>query len=568
MKILLAEDDRVFQIMLRNTLRVWGYEVVVVGDGEAAWQQLNSRGGPRLAILDWVMPGADGLEVCQRVRSGELPHYVYIILLTSKKDPTDLAAGLEAGADDYLGKPVDLNELSLRIRAGCRVLESEERHRVITETASDGIVTMERDNRIHYANSAAGMIFGYPAADLIGQKFSRLAPGFDGYLVGAGRRPAFSDVSEHLRFWPSIEIAGQHRSGRELILEISFSESRDSFHKSVVSAMIRDVTERRRLESQRAQTQKLESIGQLAAGMAHEINTPIQYIGDNLRFIAESYAGVRELVQAYRDVDTAFRAGEDIRALVAKAESAARRIDYAYLECETPCAIEQALEGVERVAEIVKAMREFSHPGSAELAPTDLNRVIEATALISKNKWKWVADLETRLDSELPPVACVAGELSQVFLNLIVNAADAIGDAFKTGTPQKGTIWITSRRDGDFAEVRVRDSGTGIPPAVRPKIFDPFFTTKDVGQGSGQGLAISYAIVVQKHQGTIEFETAVGVGTTFIIRLPIRRPEEFKAISEDSYDTNGQAAPPGWASRDSAGDERNIGVTVGHARHI
>jgi PAS domain S-box-containing protein len=160
------------------------------------------------------------------VRSGDLPHYVYIILLTSKKDPTDLAAGLEAGADDYLGKPVDLNELSLRIRAGCRVLESEERHRVITETASDGIVTMERDNRIHYANSAARMIFGYPAVDLIGQKFSRLAPGFDRYLRGAGMRPAFSDVSEHLRFWPSIEIAGKHRSGRELILEISFSESR------------------------------------------------------------------------------------------------------------------------------------------------------------------------------------------------------------------------------------------------------------------------------------------------------------------------------------------------------
>jgi len=528
--------------MLRNTLCKWGYEVVVVGDGEAAWQQLNSRSGPRLAILDWVMPGADGLEVCRRVRSGDLPHYVYIILLTSKKDSTDLVAGLEAGADDYLGKPVDLNELSLRIRAGCRVLESEERHRVITETASDGIVTMERGHRIHYANSAAGMIFGYPAADLIGQKFAKLAPGFDRQLGDAGIRPAFSDVSEHLRFWPPIEIAGKHRSGRELILEVSFSESRDSFHKSVLSAMIRDVTERRRLESQRAQAQKLESIGQLAAGMAHEINTPIQYIGDNLRFIAESYAGMQKLVAAYQGVGAALQAGTRIEASVWDAETAAREIDYGYLQRETPCAIEQALEGVERVAEIVKAMKEFSHPGSIEMAPADLNRVIEATALISRNKWKYVADLKTGLDPELPAVACVAGELSQVFLNLIVNAADAIGDAIQDGASQKGTIWITSRRDGDFAEVRVRDSGTGIPPAVRSKIFDPFFTTKEVGKGTGQGLAISYAIVVQKHRGTIEFETALGAGTTFIIRLPIKRPEENELIPADSCCTTGQAA--------------------------
>ena len=505
-----------------------------MSDGEAAWRQLNSRGGPLLAILDWVMPGADGLEVCRRVRSGDLPHYVYLILLTSKSDSTDLVTGLEAGADDYLGKPVDLNELSVRIRAGCRVLESEERHRIITETASDGIVTMESGNRIHYANSAAGMIFGYPAADLVGQKFAKLAPGFDRHLGDAGMRPAFSDVSEHLRFWPPIEIAGKHRSGRELILEVSFSESRDSFHKSVLSAMIRDVTERRHVESQRAQAQKLESIGQLAAGMAHEINTPIQYIGDNLRFIADSYASMQKLVDAYQGVGAALRAGERIEAPVTEAERVAREIDYPYLQNETPCAIEQALEGVERVAEIVKAMKEFSHPGSIELAPTDLNRVIEATALISKNKWKYVADLKTSLDSELPAVACVAGELSQVFLNLIINAADAIGDAIKGGGPKKGTIWIASRCDGDFAEVRVRDSGTGIPPAVRSKIFDPFFTTKDVGQGSGQGLAISYAIVVQKHHGTIEFETTLGAGTTFIIRLPIKRPEEYELIPADS----------------------------------
>jgi PAS domain S-box-containing protein len=542
MKILLAEDDRVFQIMLRKTVCKWGYEVVVVGDGEQAWQQLNSKGGPRLAILDWVMPGADGLEVCRRVRSGDLPHYVYIILLTSKTDSTDLVAGLEAGADDYLAKPVDLSELNLRIRAGCRVLESEERHRIIAETASDGIVTMERNDRIHFANSAAGMIFGYPPADLIGQEFSRLAPGFARYLGGAGTRPAFCDVSEHPQSWPPIEIKGKHRSGREMILEVSFSESRDSFHKSVLTAMIRDVTERRRLEGERAQTQKLESIGQLAAGVAHEINTPIQYIGDNLAFIAESYASLQKMVEACQRFFDAFQAGRPTEALISEAEATAQTIDFEYLRRETPCAIEQALEGVEHVGQIVKAMNEFSHPGSVEMAAADLNHVIETTALVSKNKWKYVADLRTDLDPRLPMVVCVAGELSQVFLNLIVNAADAITDAIKDEPGQKGTIWLASRRDGDWAEIRVRDSGTGIPPAVRSKIFDPFFTTKDAGRGSGQGLAIAYSIVVQKHHGTIEFETAMGAGTTFIVRLPIERPEEYELISTDSCRTTFQAA--------------------------
>jgi signal transduction histidine kinase len=177
---------------------------------------------------------------------------------------------------------------------------------------------------------------------------------------------------------------------------------------------------------------------------------------------------------------------------------------------------------VRRVAEIVRAMRDFAHPGAGEMAPTDLNRLIESTITVSRNKWKDAAELRVALDPALPAVPCVAGQMCQVFLNLIVNAADAIADAVNGSRGPKGIIRITSKREGEFVDVRVSDSGTGIPEAIQPKIFDPFFTTKEIGRGSGQGLAIAYAIVVQKHHGHIDFETVLGAGTTFIVRLPIK----------------------------------------------
>lgn len=522
MRILLAEDDRVFRVMLHRVLVNWGYDPDVVVDGEQAWNVLASKGGPQLAILDWMMPLADGLEVCRRVRSANLPHYVYIVLLTGKTDSNDLMAGLEAGADDYLPKPVNLQQLKLRLRAAARVLEAEERHRMIAEIASDGIVTMNGENTIGFANSAAGAIFGYRAGELSGRPFSELAPGFDLHLNRAGSETALPNGSStEVRSWAPIELVGRHASGRDLLLEISFGESVNSVRKRVVTAMIRDVTERKVRDVQRAHTQKLESIGQLAAGVAHEINTPIQYIGDNLRFIEGSFRGLEQLLEAYqnalRDVGTAANAAAEIEAI-------ARAVDLDYLKAETPSAIAQSLEGVERVAEIVRALKEFSHPG-AEAAPVDLNHLIETTALVSRTRWKYVADLKMDFDADLPAVTCMAGELGQVILNLLVNGADAIADAINGKPGEKGTLSIRTRRDGEFAEIRVCDTGTGIPLEVRSKVFDPFFTTKGVGSGTGQGLSIAYAIVAKKHRGTISFETETGAGTTFIVRLPIGGPE-------------------------------------------
>ncbi len=207
--------------------------------------------------------------------------------------------------------------------------------------------------------------------------------------------------------------------------------------------------------------------------------------------------------------------------LVAEVDASVAEADVEYLMEEVPKAIDQSLEGVQRVATIVRSMKEFSHPGGADKQPADLNRAIESTITVARNEWKYVAEMVTDFDASLPLVPCLVGDFNQVILNMIINAAHAIRHVVGDNTGEKGTITLTTRRDGDWAEIRLSDTGTGMPAEVRAKIFDPFFTTKDVGKGTGQGLAIARAVVVKKHGGRIDVESEVGQGTTFIIRLPI-----------------------------------------------
>ena len=282
-----------------------------------------------------------------------------------------------------------------------------------------------------------------------------------------------------------------------------------------------EVEERNRMEIQLRHAQKLESIGQLASGIAHEINTPTQYIGDNTRFVQDAFGDITRLVAEYDKLFTAAEAGAVTPEVLGAVKAAAAAADMAYLSSEIPKAIQQSLDGVSRVTNIVRAMKEFSHPGTTEKTAIDLAKTIQSTITVASNEWKYVAELVTDFDPALPPVSCLPGEFNQVILNLIVNAAHAIGDVVgESGT--KGTITVSARRDGEWAEVRIRDSGTGIPEQARAKIFDPFFTTKGVGKGTGQGLAIAHCVIVEKHGGTLAFETETGKGTVFIIRIPIQ----------------------------------------------
>ena len=282
-----------------------------------------------------------------------------------------------------------------------------------------------------------------------------------------------------------------------------------------------EIAERKRMEHELAQAQKMESIGHLAAGIAHEINTPAQYVGDNTRFLRDAFASIDGLFGDLNRILEAAKHGEITEDLIAEVSTNVCVADVEYIKAEVPKAIQQSLEGIERVANIVRAMKEFSHPGNGHKQLVNLNRAIESTLTVSRNEWKYVADLVTDFDPHLPPVSCLPGDFNQVILNLVVNAAQAMASVATDGTPYRGTITVRTRHDGDWAQIRIEDTGTGIPKSIRHKVFDHFFTTKEVGKGTGQGLAIAYTIVVKKHGGTIRFESEEGMGTTFIIRLPI-----------------------------------------------
>ena len=414
---------------------------------------------------------------------------------------------------------VQLGRVVERARASEALRESESRFRAITENATHAILTMNEEGGILYANRTAELLFGYSA-----EEFSELTAL---ELVPAGLRDVHRqriremtvDAQENI-YKPLFESTGIHRCGREIPLEVSSSGYLAKNNRRVCTTLVRDISERKQLEAQLRQAQKLESIGQLAAGLSHEINTPIQYVGDNVRFLQEQFQALSELLSAYRLVSQAAESGPVPLALREAVRRAAEQADIEYLTEEIPKAVAQSLEGIGRVAEILRAMKEFSHPGTGERTAVDLNHAIESTILVCRNEWKYVAGMQTRFDASLPLVPCFAGEINQVILNLLINAAQAIGERVKD-SGEKGLIEVSTRRDGAWAEVQVRDTGTGIPAAIRDRIFDPFFTTKPVGSGTGQGLAIAHAVVVKKHGGSISFETTMGVGTVFTIRLPL-----------------------------------------------
>jgi signal transduction histidine kinase len=269
------------------------------------------------------------------------------------------------------------------------------------------------------------------------------------------------------------------------------------------------------------QAQKLEAIGQLAAGIAHEVNTPTQYVSDNTAFALRAVTGLAAALQATLSVVQAAKEGAVNPELIQAADAAMTKGKVAYLLKQLPRALEQSQEGLGRIATIVQAMKEFSHPSGAEKRPVNLREAIETTIAVARNEWKYVAEVRLDMPADLPLVPVLRNEFNQVILNLIVNAAHAIGDVTAGGSEGKGTIHISGRVAGDHVELRIADTGAGIPEAARAKVFEPFFTTKAVGKGTGQGLAIAYSVVVDKHQGSISFETEIGRGTTFIITLPL-----------------------------------------------
>jgi PAS domain S-box-containing protein len=384
------------------------------------------------------------------------------------------------------------------------------------------LIAIGRDSRIIRWNLAAASVFALSKAEVTGK-----------HLAHCGIQWMRTDMQIAIDAW----CAGHESQRIEALPFVIKGEIRflgltlswiNAPEEGIDELLIigSDVTERELLGQQLRQAQKLEAIGQLAAGIAHEINTPTQYVGDNTRFLKDSWPSFQELLGMTREIRQQASTGpispETLRRFDALIEAA----DFEYLQAEIPRAIEQSLEGIQRVGKIVRAMKEFSHPGSEEKKPIDINKAIEPTITVARNEWKYVSDVETSFDLSLPLVLCHAGEFNQVILNLLINSAHAIAQVVGDGSRGKGKILVRTVRDQDWAEISISDTGAGIPEAVRSRVFEPFFTTKPVGKGTGQGLALAHTAIVRRHGGKIWLESEVGKGTTFYIRLPLAQSLE------------------------------------------
>ncbi|MBI1766220.1 MAG: response regulator [Acidobacteria bacterium] len=722
MKILIADDSSSFRLLVQATLSKRGYQTITASNGQEALDILLGPQAPPLAILDVNMPELDGIEVCRRLRQTGQKLPTYLILLTANNSKADVVAGLQGGADDYVTKPFDREELLARLQVGVRLIEMQrrlneqlndlettslrlERHAQLAHLGADiGTVLTTGDDlpctlqrcaelimqhlkaectRLWLINPETQMLellAGAGAAAELDQatrcvpldrhKIGRIAQtrqplmtnqvdsaaffgeqewirrtglvAFAGYplivedrvlgvLALFARRPLTENIQAALATLANTLAQGIQRKRAEEARRVSEEKYRslinnipdvtwtcdsegrcmfispnvekvlgytaaeiyqnpqhwfDSIHPDEVASVraaltalfsqnvtfdlnyrashkdgtwrwlheravatyekdgvryadgvFSDITQQRKIEEALRESeehlrraQKLESLGQLAAGIAHEINTPMQYIGDNTRFLLDSFQELNQVIGKDRELLEACQTSDLLSELVAQAEATLRSADVDYLLLEIPKSLQQSLEGVEHVTKIVQSLKDFAHPGLKKKA-ADLNKAIESTLTVARNEWKYVADVVTKYDPTLPPVPCVLSELNQVVLNLVINAAHAIAEVVNDGHKDKGTIIISTGHDEQCAEIRISDTGAGIPEKVRARIFDPFFTTKEVGHGTGQGLAISHEVIVKKHKGTIEFESEVGRGTTFIVRLPLQEITAAAAVA-------------------------------------
>jgi PAS domain S-box-containing protein len=387
----------------------------------------------------------------------------------------------------------------------------------IFKAAPVGMARIELDGSVSIANAAMGEVVGLPPSELTG----RQAIAFVHPQEEVATREMFSELGSGRQSLIRGERRLVHQNGSTVHTKFGAAAVQDERglpqHFILV---VEDITERNRLEIELRHAQKLESVGRLAAGIAHEINTPIQFVGDNVSFLHTAFADLLQLCSFYRRLCEKARAAALTEADMQSLGAAEEAADLAYLHENVPRSIAATLEGARRVAHIVQAMKSFAHPDRGEKMPADLNAALRSTLTVATNELKYVAEVETDLQP-LPMVPCFLSDLNQVFLNLLVNAAHAVSDVV-AGTGGRGRIRVATALDGDHVTISITDSGTGIPDEIRDRVFDPFFTTKGVGRGTGQGLALAHSVVVDKHGGTLKFETELGKGTTFVVRLPVR----------------------------------------------
>jgi PAS domain S-box-containing protein len=547
--ILVVDDCATSLTLVMQILRRGGYVARAARDAKEAQQAILSH-APSLLLVDLNVSRQDGLDLCEWIKrqpSADHP----VVFVSGAADPAHKAEAFRRGGADFIAKPVEAEELLLRVglhlqlsvqqqalRQSFQEREAEveaqlrrsngellKLHAAVEQSPSS-VIMMDRKGRIEYVNHKFTEITGYGFEEVRGRTPRVFAS------------PETPEETYH-ELWRAITkgelwrgvMRSKRKDGSLFWERTLISPVRAHAGETITHfiALQEDITSQQEIEAQLQQAQKMEAIGQLAAGIAHEINTPTQFVNDNVSFLKGAFDDLLELLRAYRSALAALPAGPGRDDIARELRAAEERIDIDYVSTDAPSAFEASLDGLRRIATIVQAMKDFSHPDQREIEPADLNAAILNTLTIARNEYKYVADVEKSL-GELPPVPCRVGEICQVFLNLLVNAAHAIGDVVRV-TGKRGLIRVRSVVEPEFVRVEIEDDGTGIPEAAQKRIFEPFFTTKEVGKGTGQGLTLAHNIVVKKHKGTLTFETALGKGTTFIVRLP-RQPDDQAGIAK------------------------------------
>ncbi len=496
-----------------STLELFGYEFLkdflTLGPSDVSPEKqpdgsLSSEKARKMIAIS-MKKGSHFFEWMHARRNGELfPCTVLLTYIEDHSGPLVLAT---------------VRDISERKRAEEQIKLSNIEMQAIINSAAEGIRIIDKDRTISLANRTFLSMVEKPEEEVIGKKCYEI-------LNTPLCKTSFCPLQGALRaekqgdYEIELDVSGK---GKKIFYLHTALLSNDYGKPLEVIETIRDVTRHKHLERQIRHSQKMESIGSLAAGIAHEINTPSQFVGDNLQFIKDGWNDFMKLLEIYRKLRPLAEKDPDGKKLIADLTKEESKIDIEFLKEEMPDAINQSLEGTNRISQIVRAMKEFSHPSSKEKVEIDINKAIETAITVARNEWKYVAEMKTDYYPDLPMALCLPNEINQVILNLITNAAHAVGESIKGDGDEKGIIKVITRHDKveDHVEIKISDTGSGIPASIREKIFDPFFTTKEAGKGTGQGLAISYDIIVNKHGGRIDFDSEEGRGTVFRIRLPV-----------------------------------------------
>ncbi len=520
--VLLVEENEDHAILISNSFFKYGekYNLISADSLKKAFEYFDDK--TDIIVTNLYLPDGSGIEF---LKNKSICDDIPVIVLESYVDQETVVKLLKSGIFDYVGKSADIFDslpekidkyIQLRDlkRERRRISEQQNMLSIAIKHSSEVILVTDEKGIIEFVNPAFEKTTGYSADEVVGKSPS---------ILKSGQH----DKNFYDGLWKTIKsgkpwkghLINKRKDGS--IFEEDASISPVFGEKGVITnyvALKRDISELINIENQLRHAQKMEGIGTLAAGIAHEINTPLQYLNDNTLFIKESFKAMCEAISEIKKI----AAEKDADNMGSKLNDIIRKNKLEYLVDEIPNALDENLNGIKIVRKIVTAMKNFSHPGLKTMQKADINEAIKSTITITKNVWKYNAEIVTDLMDKLPEVSCHIGDINQVFLNMITNSCDAIAEKSKD---DKGTIRISTSCDNSYVYITIEDNGNGIPKDIKDKIFQPFFTTKQVGKGTGQGLALSYDIIVNKHNGEIKVESEPGTGTKFTIKLPVEPNE-------------------------------------------